>query len=53
MHFQVAGFLMTLGMLVAVGAAPTIFIIAVGAAKALGLLLLVSLVVGVLWLKRR
>ena len=53
MHFQVAGFLMTLGMLAAVGAAPTIFIIAVGAANALGLLLLVSLVVGVLWLKRR
>ena len=48
MHFLVAGFLMTLGMLAAVGAAPTIFMIVVGAAKALGLLLLVSLVVGVL-----
>jgi len=47
-HFQVAGFLMTLGMLAAVGAAPTIFMIVVGAAKAFGLLLLVSLVVGVL-----
>ena len=44
MHFLVAGFLMTLGML----AAPTIFMIVVGAAKAFGLLLLVSLVVGVL-----
>jgi len=48
MHFLVAGFLMTLGMLAAVGAATTIFMIVVGAAKAFGLLLLVSLVVGVL-----
>ena len=48
MHFLVAGFLMTLGMLAAVSAAPTIFMIVVGAAKAFGLLLLVSFVVGVL-----
>jgi len=48
MPFLVTGSLITLGMLAAVGAAPTIFMIVVGAAKALGLLLLVSLVVGVL-----
>jgi hypothetical protein len=53
MHFLIAGFLATLGMLAAVTAAPTIFAIAVGAVKALGVFLLVGFVAAVFWLKRR
>jgi hypothetical protein len=46
-----AAFAAVLGAMAAVAVAPTIFLVAIGAAKVLGLLLLAGLVVGALWFK--
>jgi hypothetical protein len=48
-----AAFAAVLGAMAAVAAAPTIFMVALGAAKGLGVLLLAALVVVALWYKRQ
>lgn len=53
MHLFLAGFMVMLGVLAAVAAAPAIFAGAVVAAKGLGLLLLVGVVVAMAALKRQ
>jgi hypothetical protein len=51
MSFFFAAFAAVLGAMAAAAPAPTIFLVAIGAAKAFGLLLLAGLVVGALWHK--
>lgn len=51
MFFFFEAFAAVLGAMAAIAAAPMIFLVAIGAAKVLGLLLMAGLVVGALWYK--
>jgi hypothetical protein len=52
MHYLLIGFLVMLGAMAAVASAPVIFVVAVGAMKALLVLMLIGVVAGVVWLIR-
>jgi hypothetical protein len=52
MHYLVVGFLVMLGAMAAVASAPTIFVIAIGAAKGLAILLVVALIAAIVWYQR-
>jgi hypothetical protein len=52
MHYLMIGFLVMLGAMAAVAAAPVIFVVAVGAVKALAVLLLVGVLAGAVWFRR-
>ena len=52
MHYLIVGFLVMLGAMAAVASAPVIFAIAIGAAKALLVLLLFGVVAGIVWYRR-
>jgi hypothetical protein len=51
-HYLIVGFLLMLGTMAAVAAAPVIFVVAVGAVKALAVLLLIGVLAGLIWFRR-